>query len=317
MEVLKEEKETRWSTRILLILNLIIWAIILFMIILWNGVVNAATTQNANGYQIKNNNDSWSSLIGNGNSTTSGLGGKQVNVDYGNLTGSLNGTIYVTLNNTNLSGCYANDIRVLIYTGNTQNQNASVNISGCEVTTGSLGKNVRMQIDWNAVAYTTQYYTIALLPNNSFSPLTNYTISGYVTIESTTPASSVDIQSQTVSIVNAIMSNIQNILNNNNSQYNALIQELYNNNASQIAQLEAVYTAITPDTTDFDNFEDVEDELKTYTNVNLNSFNVDLDTDTNNWVWTTLTNLIQANALVFGMVISILSIGLIKLIMNR
>lgn len=317
MEILKEEKKSRWTTAILLIINLIIWTIICFIAILFNGVVHAATTQNSNGYQIKNNNDQWSQLYTNGANGTSGLGGKQINIDYGNLTGSLSGTIYVSLNNTNLNGCYSNDLRILIYTGNTQNQNASINVSGCEVTQGNLGKNVRMQLDWNAVAYSTQYYTIAIFPNTSLSPLTSYNISGYVTIETTTPASSVDIQSQTVSIINSIISNFQNSIANSNSQYNDLVAELYNNHMEQIEQLEAVYTALTPDTTDFDSYEDIEDDLNQYTNINLNSFNVDIDTDTNNWVWTTLTSLLNTSALVFGMVISILSIGLIKLILNR
>lgn len=81
--------------------------------------------------------------------------------------------------------------------------------------------------------------------------------------------------------------------------------------------LDAEHIHVVPDGQDFEDLEDVESTLHTYTNVNLNSFDVDLDTDTNSWVWNTLTSILNTNTLIFGMVISILSIGLIKLILNR
>lgn len=73
----------------------------------------------------------------------------------------------------------------------------------------------------------------------------------------------------------------------------------------------------TANISDFEDYEDAEDILNEYTDVDFNSVQIDLDPDTNNWVWNTLTSLINTNRLVFGMVISILSIGIIKLILNR
>lgn len=81
--------------------------------------------------------------------------------------------------------------------------------------------------------------------------------------------------------------------------------------------LDAEHIHVDPDRQDFEDLEDVETSLHTYTNVNLNSFDVDLDTDTNSWVWNTLTSILNTHTLIFGMIISILSIGLIKLILNR
>lgn len=73
----------------------------------------------------------------------------------------------------------------------------------------------------------------------------------------------------------------------------------------------------TANISDFEDYEDAEEILNEYTDVDFNSVQIDLDPDTNNWVWNTLTSLINTNRLVFGMIISILSIGIIKLILNR
>lgn len=308
----EEEKKQNRYTKILLIINLIIWTIIIFLTILWNGVVNAATTQNANGWQAKNLNDTWSSLYNNGSQNRITGGVKQVNVDYGNLTGNLTGMIYLTIQNTQLHNL--NDIDVQIWAGNSQNMNASFSKS-CTIEPNGSTYIIQCQIQWNAIAYSSTYYTVAIKVNNSQAN-TMVAVSANVSIDSNTGATSTDIQNQTISLVNSIFSNIQSVISNNNSQYNALIQELYNNNASQIAQLEAEYTPETPQNNVGD-LEDIEENLHTYTNIDLNNINVDIDPDTSSWVWNTLTSILQTNALVFGMVISILSIGVIKLILDR
>lgn len=106
------------------------------------------------------------------------------------------------------------------------------------------------------------------------------------------------------------VSNTQAIIDANGNYFSEL------NGAIQQG-LDAEHIHVDPDTEDFEDLEDVETSLHTYTNVNLDSFDVDLDTDTNSWVWNTITSLLNTSTLVFGMVISILSIGLIKLILNR
>lgn len=105
-------------------------------------------------------------------------------------------------------------------------------------------------------------------------------------------------------------SNTQAIIDANGNYFSEL-------NGAINQGLEAEHIHVDPDGSDFENLEDVESTLHTYTNVNLNSFDVDLDTDTNSWVWNTLTSILNTHTLIFGMVISILSIGLIKLILNR
>ena len=77
------------------------------------------------------------------------------------------------------------------------------------------------------------------------------------------------------------------------------------------------WTDIDPDMDAFEDMEDSEDILHEYTDVDFEDVEIDLDSDTNNWVWSTLTELLNTNQLVFGMVISILSIGIGKLILGR
>ena len=77
------------------------------------------------------------------------------------------------------------------------------------------------------------------------------------------------------------------------------------------------WTDIDPDMDAFEDMEDSEDILHEYTDVDFEDVEIDLDSDTNNWVWSTLTALLNTNQLVFGMVISILSIGIGKLILGR
>lgn len=459
MEVLKEEKETRWSTRILLILNLIIWTIILFMIILWNGVVNAATTNTSmTNYTLYYTNNTYPAGQ-NGETITAVYPVSRIDTGWSTVQGTINGTIYLTIDNTNIA---LEDISLIVYNGVNLNENATINKSCTRSSGTSFGNLIRCQITFQAVSYSASNVTPSIRFSNNINSLSKITVSGNASIDTNTPASTIDIANQTISIINSMTDKIQQAIENSNSNQaiiggyisnatNSLQQAIinsiqaqnqtcinYNFNNTENIEIEnkyisnngeikdtqsvavsnytpvskgeiiiegtenystagyciydknkrliscngyqnnnttsilitqkgyirytvvkwnnnfnfkgdycqsntdaiienqnentniladkmdtfnnsifAEYTPENPDKADFDDFEDVEDELKEYTNVNLESFNVDLDTDTNNWVWTTLTNLIQANALVFGMVISILSIGLIKLIMNR
>lgn len=77
------------------------------------------------------------------------------------------------------------------------------------------------------------------------------------------------------------------------------------------------WTTIQPDSEMFDSLIDIEDNLHTHTDVDLDVLTFNLDPDTGSWIWNTLTTLLNTNAMVFAMLISILSIGVIKLILNR
>lgn len=73
-----------------------------------------------------------------------------------------------------------------------------------------------------------------------------------------------------------------------------------------------------PDNSNFDDYEASEGELlDSISDVDMNSLNIGIDSNSSNFVWDTTTRLIQSHPAVFGMFISILSIGIIKLALGR
>lgn len=73
-----------------------------------------------------------------------------------------------------------------------------------------------------------------------------------------------------------------------------------------------------PDDSSYKDYSSTQDELLDKTKeADLDSLDVGLDVNSSSWVWDTLTSLIQSHSVVFGMVIAILSIGVIKLVLGR
>ena len=73
-----------------------------------------------------------------------------------------------------------------------------------------------------------------------------------------------------------------------------------------------------PDDSSFQDYSDVEGDLLEYVQeADTSSLDIAIDVDSSNFVWDTLTDLIQSHSLVFSTVIAILSIGIIKLALGR
>lgn len=73
-----------------------------------------------------------------------------------------------------------------------------------------------------------------------------------------------------------------------------------------------------PNTSGYDSYETNEQALLTnMSNMNLNDVSIAIDNNSSGFVWNTMTRLIQSNSLIFSMIISILSIGIIKLMLSR
>ena len=71
-----------------------------------------------------------------------------------------------------------------------------------------------------------------------------------------------------------------------------------------------------------DNYDDVHDQEEVvYDNlddIDINTLiDMNIDINTSNWIWNTITSLLQANARVMAMVISVLSLGLCKFVLGR
>lgn len=68
----------------------------------------------------------------------------------------------------------------------------------------------------------------------------------------------------------------------------------------------------------FNNYENKENQIKQATsNANMNAVNVAMDIPTSNWIWDTLTRILNTNPMIMSMMITFLSIGVIKLILRR
>lgn len=73
-----------------------------------------------------------------------------------------------------------------------------------------------------------------------------------------------------------------------------------------------------PDTTDFNNYQSAENNLfGKMNNADLNNLSISVDADSNLWIWDVITRIYNSNPLIFNFVISILSIGIIKMALGR
>lgn len=310
MEVFQEEeKEKNRSTRILLIVNLIIWGIILFIVMLFNGVVNAQTI-NFNTYNTVDASDysyNWGTSY-----TWHTMNGSIKRFEYvwGNVNaGYYEGHITLDLDYTGYYNITKNNIQVQCR-GTSAVLNCANNIE--------FSKNVNqsrslydIDVYFNGTLDSTQYFQVRIIFDTNNYPPTGIKFRGSGSID----------WSQTDNATNTTINNATSqIITNNNNNTNILVENQNQNTAeiiSAIGGLEGYHTHYTPDTEDFDDLEDAEDTLHQYTNVDLDDFEVSIDSNTSNWVWNTLTSLLNTSSIVFGYVISILSIGLIKLILNR
>lgn len=315
MEILEEKKESRWTTILLIIMNIILWGIIGLIAFFWNGVVHALTPVEANFNYTQNGQ----------------------NISYNiKPDGGTTGFIYENefFGQTISHSAYKH---YLPATGNI-GEITTTNINGYFVNPCSSGQDISYTMKINFYKQSTDQNTMAWVRvTNGIDGCTGYfeVINGVYTYNNVCNLKSGDVpkfslyfqedsRGQTFYRV-GIPTNFsytcqvgnQAIIDADNANTNKIINKLDSISGGWISEMEATYESVNPDGADFEDLEDVETSLHTYTNVNLNSFDVDLDSDTNSWVWNTLTSILNTHTLIFGMIISILSIGLIKLILNR
>lgn len=130
-------------------------------------------------------------------------------------------------------------------------------------------------------------------------------------------ASGLDMSQQVVNNTQQIIDKTQEQINQNNT--------IINQNKETNEKLDGILNGDIsnedkelPDDSKYDEYENAESDLKENINkADLSNLSIGIDAKSSSWVWDTLTNLIQAHTLVFGMFIAILSIGVIKLALGR
>lgn len=114
----------------------------------------------------------------------------------------------------------------------------------------------------------------------------------------------------------AITDSINQSINNSTNYFTQMIEKI--DRIATAINPSRLWTDIPPDDSDFQTTHAMEEDiLDMADDIDLDDVTIDLDTESSNWVWTTLTSLINTSSLVFSMFISILSIGIIKLLFNR
>lgn len=118
--------------------------------------------------------------------------------------------------------------------------------------------------------------------------------------------------------INQSISNTNLIINNQNSISQAQIDNI-NRNHNEIMNSDiSDDTKSLPDKSSFEDYQTAENSLKDkIKEADMSVLDIGIDTNSSNWVWTTLTSLIQSHSAIFGMFISILSIGIIKMALGR
>ena len=72
-----------------------------------------------------------------------------------------------------------------------------------------------------------------------------------------------------------------------------------------------------PDSTDFNSYEQKEQALENMASADMSAVNVGLNANASNWIWNIINRILNTNPIIMAFYITILSIGVIKLIMRR
>lgn len=125
--------------------------------------------------------------------------------------------------------------------------------------------------------------------------------------------------SQISSIVNNAVNNSTNSINQNINEMNNNIKKEIQESADKIYDADLDPDKTTPaDDSSFKDFESAEGELTDIVDdMDLDDVQISIDFDTSNFIWSTATRIIESNSVVFTMVISVLSVGVIKLMFGR
>ena len=136
----------------------------------------------------------------------------------------------------------------------------------------------------------------------------NSTISGYIaTTNDLTNRINNLLQTNIPLILNAITNSQTAIINNQNANHDEIMDEDIDATSKQNV-----------DQTQYNDYKSKENQLMGFTSENnLSSLNIGIDANTSETIWQLITRIIQSNAKVFGLFISILSIGIIKIALAR
>lgn len=113
----------------------------------------------------------------------------------------------------------------------------------------------------------------------------------------------------TDSINSAINSSSSNIINNDNKNTQDIIDSITGGELEDNSQ---------PDDSKINDYQDSEGNLIDKDKLNnINNIEISLDSNSNTFIWNLVDKILNTHTLIFGLIITMLSLGIIKLVLNR
>lgn len=185
----------------------------------------------------------------------------------------------------------------------------------CEIMSQNNNEN---QVSDQAVSYTCRYDKNQIQDSDTVRVgLTSFFAYSEKSSDGVSPPPSANPVVFTMSYMTLFTDGDRSVVDSINKQTDAINNQTASIDAIKDADLDDSHKEL-PDTSKFDEYESAEGELLDKVGeADTSGLSIGIDVNSSNFVWTTLTNLIQSHAVVFGMFISILSIGVIKLALGR
>lgn len=203
------------------------------------------------------------------------------------------------MTNNDLSVCDIGTVQSTTYV-----QNTVLYTAKCHVSSGVTGIRIHYQ---NSVCPScTDFY-------------------GYQFSDSFTYVQDGDDSSTVVNSISGLNSSFQNSLNSLNSSINNASSQAHNDSQAIQSDLDDIKNADInssdkqqPDHQEYTDYQTAENNLfDKMDNADLSNLDVALDSNSSNFIWDTIVRFYNSNALILNFVISILSVGIIKMALGR
>lgn len=264
-----------------------------------NGINNIINNNNNNTNNIINNNqDNTNNIINNNNQNTQDI----INNNQQNTENIINGI------NDNFNTCKETDL----FTNAVLEQKLVIDQDGNYVTPSSGAKSWSIykkinissydKITISGVGKSVDYY-LAFYDKNLQLLYTEHVKNGSFIVEDGYHYMAITKYSTDNIILNGVKCG--NRLDDTNDKLDQIMGGELEDNSSV-------------DTSGLDDFNTASDSLVNKDSLNnINKINISVDSQTNTFVWDLITRILNTHSLIFGLMITMLSIGIIKLILNR
>lgn len=142
---------------------------------------------------------------------------------------------------------------------------------------------------------------------------------GYVNFTDYSSETLINQNSHILNQNDTIISQNSYLIEQNNNTYD-MQQKEFNETQEKLDDIENMQpdTTETPDDSSYQDYSNSEEALQEFVNqADTSILDIAIDTNTSKFIWDSMTSFIKSNSLVFSMFIALLSIGIIKLALNR